>query len=47
MTVVLIAHAKANPKMLKAFDLIREILFEQMQRETTLVQHFERAQARP
>ena len=37
----------ANPKMLKAFDLIREILFEQMQREGTLVQHFDRAHARP
>ena len=37
----------ATPKMLKAFDLIREILIEQMQRESTLVRHFERAQARP
>jgi len=36
----------ANPKMLKAFDLIREILFEQMQRESVLVQHMEQARAR-
>lgn len=36
----------ANPKMLKAFDLIREILFEQMQRESVLVRHMQRAQAR-
>ncbi len=37
----------ANPKMLKAFDLIREILLEQMQRESVLVRHMERAQVRP
>ncbi len=37
----------ANPKMLKAFDLIREILFEQMQRESILVRHMERTHARP
>jgi ArsR family transcriptional regulator len=36
----------ANPKMLKAFDLIREILLEQMERESILVRHLERAQAR-
>jgi len=36
----------ANPKMLKAFDLIRETLLEQMQRETVLVRHMARAQAR-
>ena len=36
----------ANPKMLKAFDLIRETLLEQMQRETVLVRHLARAQAR-
>ncbi|MBI1956812.1 MAG: winged helix-turn-helix transcriptional regulator [Acidobacteria bacterium] len=34
-----------NPKMLKAFDLIREILLEQMQRESLLVRHIERAQS--
>ena len=43
----MVYYRLANPKMLKAFDLIREILFEQMQRESTLVRHFERAQARP
>ena len=32
----------ANPKMLKTFDLIREILLEEMQRESLLVQHMER-----
>ena len=32
----------ANPKMLAAFDLIREILFEQMRREGTLVEQMER-----
>ena len=37
----------ANPKMLKAFDLIREILFEQMQRDSVLVRHMERTHARP
>ncbi len=36
----------ANPKMLKAFDLMREILLEQMQRESILVRHMERAQIR-
>lgn len=34
----------ANPKILRAFDLIREILFEQMQREGILVRHMERVQ---
>ncbi len=36
----------ANPKMLEAFDLIREILFEQMQREGSLVREIERHHAR-
>lgn len=36
----------ANPKMLKAFDLIRQILLEQMQRESVLIRHLERVQAR-
>ena len=36
----------ANPKMLRAFDLIRENLHEQMQRESVLVRHMERAQNR-
>ena len=35
----------ANPKMLKAFDLIREILLEQMQRQSVLVRHAERTRA--
>ncbi len=38
----LVLYRLANPKMLKAFDLIREILLEQMQRESLLVQHLER-----
>lgn len=36
----------ANTKMLKAFDLIRRILLEQMQRESTLVRHLERTRTR-
>ena len=36
----------ANPKMLAAFDLIREVLFEQMRREGTLVKQVERVRAR-
>ena len=36
----------ANPKMLRAFDLIREILSEQMQRESALVRHLERTRPR-
>lgn len=36
----------ANPKMLKAFDLIRQTLLEQMQRESVLIRHLERLQAR-
>jgi ArsR family transcriptional regulator len=28
----------ANPKMLKAFDMLREILFERISREGTLIQ---------
>ena len=47
---VLLAHKEANnvyyrlanPKMLEAFDLIREILFEQMGREGDLVRQWER-----
>ena len=35
-----------NPKMLKAFDQIREILLEQMQRESILVRHMVRARTR-
>ena len=33
----------ANPKILDAFDLIREILFEQMQREGTIVRQMKSA----
>ena len=36
----------ANPKMLRAFDLIRETLLEQMQREVLLVRRLESAQGR-
>ncbi|MBI4457118.1 MAG: winged helix-turn-helix transcriptional regulator [Acidobacteria bacterium] len=36
----------SNPKMLKAFDLIREILSEQMRRESLLVRHVEGARPR-
>ncbi len=32
----------ANPKMLRAFDLIREILLEEMRRQSVLVRHAER-----
>ncbi|MBI3669559.1 MAG: winged helix-turn-helix transcriptional regulator [Acidobacteria bacterium] len=35
----------ANAKMLEAFDLIREILFEQMRREGILVREMERGGA--
>jgi ArsR family transcriptional regulator len=35
----------ANPKMLKAFDLIRQILLEQMQRESILTRHMGRVQS--
>jgi ArsR family transcriptional regulator len=35
----------ANPKVLEAFDLIRELLVEQMQRESTFVRQVERARA--
>jgi DNA-binding transcriptional ArsR family regulator len=35
-----------NPKILAAFDLIREILFEQMQREGTIVRQMECRRAR-
>jgi DNA-binding transcriptional ArsR family regulator len=34
-----------NPKILAAFDLIREILFEQMQREGMIVRKMERSRA--
>jgi ArsR family transcriptional regulator, virulence genes transcriptional regulator len=36
----------ANPKVLRAFDLMREILLEQMRGESDVVRQLERAQAR-
>ena len=36
----------ANAKMLRAFDLIREILLEGIQRQSVLVRHAERTHAR-
>jgi len=42
----MVYYRLANSKMLKAFDLIRQILLEQMQRESVLVRHLERVQAR-
>lgn len=36
----------ANPKVLRAFDLMREILLEQMERESVVVRQLGRAQAR-
>lgn len=33
----LVYYRLANPKMLKAFDILREILFEQLEREGDLV----------
>lgn len=36
----------AHAKILKAFDLIRETLLEQMERQSLLARHLERAQAR-
>jgi len=42
----MVYYRLANPKMLKAFDMIREILLEQMQRESVLVRHMEQARAR-
>ncbi|HEV2522769.1 MAG TPA: metalloregulator ArsR/SmtB family transcription factor [Candidatus Acidoferrales bacterium] len=38
----IVYYRLANPKVLAAFDLIREILLEQMQREGTIVRHMER-----
>jgi ArsR family transcriptional regulator, virulence genes transcriptional regulator len=42
----IVYYRLGNPKMLAAFDLIREILFEQMQREGTIVRQMERRLAR-
>ena len=35
----------ANPRMLQAFDLIRELLYEQMSQEGLLTRHLERERA--
>ena len=42
----IVFYQLANPKMLRAFDLIREILSEQMQRESLLIRHMERTRRR-
>jgi len=42
----IVYYRLGNPKILAAFDLIREILFEQMQREGTIVRQMERSRAR-
>ncbi|MHB8413505.1 MAG: ArsR/SmtB family transcription factor [Candidatus Acidiferrales bacterium] len=41
----IVYYRLANPKILEAFDLIREILFEQMQREGTIVRQMKSARA--
>ena len=41
----IVYYRLANPKILDAFDLIREILFEQMQREGMIVREMERSRA--
>jgi len=43
----IVFYRLANPKTLKAFDLIREILSEQIERESALVRHLERTRPRP
>jgi DNA-binding transcriptional ArsR family regulator len=42
----IVYYRLANPKILGAFDLIREIFFEQMQREGTIVRQMKSARAR-
>jgi len=42
----IVYYRLANPKILDAFDLIREILLEQMQREGAIVQQMKSARAR-
>lgn len=41
-----IFYSLANPKMLQAFDLIRDILYEQMKQEETLTRRLEHERAR-
>jgi ArsR family transcriptional regulator len=36
----------ANPRMLQAFDLIRELLYEQMSQEGLLTRHLERERSK-
>jgi len=43
----IVFYRLANLKMLKAFDLIREILSEQIKRESALVRHLEGTRPRP
>ena len=45
----IVFYRLANPKMLKAFDLIREILLEEMRHQSVFVRHAEgvRGQRRP
>src|SRR3970040_1610870 len=42
----IVFYRLANPKMLKAFDLIREILSEQIKGESALVRRLERTRPR-
>lgn len=42
----IVYYRLGNPKILAAFDLIRGILFDQMQREGTIVRQMERSRAR-
>jgi ArsR family transcriptional regulator, virulence genes transcriptional regulator len=42
----IVYYRLGNPKILAAFALIRDILFEQMQREGTIVREMERRRAR-
>jgi ArsR family transcriptional regulator len=42
----MVFYRLANPKMLKAFDLIRESLSEQIERESLLIRHLDRARSR-
>jgi ArsR family transcriptional regulator len=41
-----IFYRLANPRMLKAFDLIRDVLYEQMSHEGILTKHLKRERAR-
>jgi len=41
----IVYYRMGNPKILAAFDLIREILIEQMEKEGTIVRQMERSRA--